>query len=83
MKLTSLKRVKEWLGLKGAEFDDVINNMIDGYSMACSNFTNRDLVAKDYSEVRNGNGRCKMMLQNSKLTAQQLQHQIMPLQKHH
>jgi hypothetical protein len=58
--LTTKAKVKDWLNIKGAEYDDIISDMISAYSEQVSQYTGRNLIAMDHTEVRDGHGGAKM-----------------------
>lgn len=67
--LTTLLKVKDWLGLKGAEHDDILRRMITAISTAAEVYCCRKLKSGSQVEVRNGHGGVKIMLENFPVTA--------------
>ncbi len=68
--IANLADVYTFMGLTGtAKTDAIITPLMTSCSQAIGNFCNRTFESTQYTEYRNGNGKCGMMLSNSPITA--------------
>lgn len=65
MSLASLSDVKTHLGITNANSDPVLQMLLDGASAAVLSWLGRNLELQNYTETANGNGKAKLLLQNT------------------
>jgi len=62
--LTSLSKVKTYLGITGSDDDELLESLIDAASSAIKKFCRSSIVASDYTEYHDGaGGRCLILRQ--------------------
>ena len=60
--LTTLSKVKTYLGITGTDDDQLLESLIDASSSAIKKFCQSDIVAADYTEYHDGRGgRCLIL----------------------
>ena len=64
MALTTLEKVKEFLGLKSSqlEADALLSRMIDAASAFIENWLEREVLRHSVTEYRDGNGKSELVL---------------------
>lgn len=55
--LIALDEIKTYLNISGADYDTILEQLIDGVSWKFNAYTNRKLKARDLTEYYNGKGR--------------------------
>jgi len=66
---TTLDNVKQYLNLSNTTSDAFLSRLISAASAFVVTWVKRDLLSASYTEQRNGNGSCRIMLKNSPVTA--------------
>ncbi|MBP2638375.1 MAG: hypothetical protein H6Q72_4282 [Firmicutes bacterium] len=66
---TTLDNVKQYLNLSNTTSDAFLSRLISAASAFVVTWVKRDLLSASYTEQRNGNGSCRMMLKNTPVTA--------------
>lgn len=71
MDLTTLAAVKQYIGpgLQGTQSDALLSGLITAYSQFIERYCGRRFASQQYTERRNGNGGCEMVLTNFPVTA--------------
>lgn len=67
--LTTLAKVKEWMGIKGDADDALLARLITAASAYIETWTNRTFASQAYSELRDGTGGQKMMFAETPVSA--------------
>lgn len=67
--LTTIARVKSYLGISTTADDALLTDLLNGASLAIENYLNRTLSAASYTAVMDGNGSVLLPLPNYPVTA--------------
>lgn len=69
MALTTLQRVKDWLGITDTKNDTVLQQLIDSCSGFIEQYLNRTILSTEYTDLIDGTGSRTQTLRNYPITA--------------